>query len=70
MGRYALVVFSEALGVDMPLEHPAVIKGAKIPKPAAKHAPPIPLEFLIALETQAANAENPEGLRMYCILFQ
>ena len=69
MGRYALVVFSEALGVDLPLNHPAVVKGTKIPKPSAKHAPPLTVEFLVALETQAINRENPEGLRVYCSLF-
>ena len=69
MGRYALVVFCEALGISMPLEHPAVIKGAKVPKPSAKHAPPLAVEFLVELETQAIKRENPEGLRIYCSLF-
>ena len=69
MGRYALVVFREALGVDMPLEHTEVIKWTKLPKPSAKHAPPISVEFLVGREKQAINRENPEGLRACCSIF-
>ena len=68
IGRYSLVVFSVAMGIDMSSGHPAAIKGTKLPKPPAKHAP-IPLVLLFMLAKQAGNKENPEGLRAYCSLF-
>ena len=40
LGRYALRVFGEALGIDFPINHPAVIAEAKAPRSKpTKHDP-------------------------------
>ena len=68
MARYSLVVFSEALGLNLPVNHPAVISSAKCPRGIAKCAPCLPTELVFRLEKEACNREQPEGLRLYCSL--
>ena len=68
MARYALVVLAEALGINLPLSHPAVVKATKLTKPKTKHDPIIPAEFVSLLEKEATNKVNLEGVRVYCIL--
>ena len=68
MGKYCLMVFSEALDVLIPPTHPAVIKAAKIRKAAPQQAPAAPLGFIFRIGKEARIRENPEGLRIYCSL--
>ena len=66
-GRRALTVFSEALGVPMPLKHPAVYVAQRVvrTKPQ-KHAPAAPLEFATQLEMHAAGDRNDKNTRFFC----
>ena len=64
MARYSLVVFTEALGVDMPPKRPEVTQWAKLRKPPTRHAPPASWEFIPKLEIEAVNNTNPEGRRV------
>ena len=69
MGRYALRVFGEALGVEFPIDHPAVIAATRTPKSKpTKHAPPITTEFIVALENAVSNEEFPYLKRLFCAL--
>ena len=65
MARYAIVVFTEAMGVSIPVNHPAVVKSTKIPKAKPKHAPVVPTDLVLLIEKEATNPNNPEGLREY-----
>ena len=55
-GRHALTIFSEALGVQLPLKHPAVsVAQRTIKTKPSRHAPAVPLEFAFQLELYAAD---------------
>ena len=60
MARYDLEVFAEALGISMPVTHPSVTKCTKLSKAKPKHAPMAPTEFVILIEKEASNQDNPE----------
>ena len=65
-GRHALVVFPDALGVQMPSKRQAVNVAQRIIKTKqTKHAPAVPLEFSIQLEMYAADARNDKTIRFY-----
>ena len=70
MGRYALRVFSEALGINFPIDHPAVAAAARTnrTKPT-KQAPMVPTEFIKDLEYATVNGEYPYLKRLFCALF-
>ena len=69
-GRYALKVYAEALGVDIPLWHPGVLAVLRKPRPRAlKQAPPMTVDFVIALERLAVSSNKPFGLRYYAAMF-
>ena len=66
-GRHALTVFSEALGVPMPLKHPAVnVAQRAVRTKPQKHAPAAPLEFATQLEMHAADDRNDKNTRFFC----
>ena len=69
-GRYALKVYSEALGVDLPLRHPGVLAAIRKPRTRRlRQAPPITVEFVILLERVAVSRDTPFGLRYYAAMF-
>ena len=69
-GRYALKVYSEALGVDLPLWHPGVLAVVRKLRPRkVRQAPPLPAEFIMALERVAISREEPFGMRYYAAMF-
>ena len=70
MGRYALRVFGEALGVVFPIDHPA-IRGiiSSRAKHKTKTAPMLKTEFLFALEKLACDKAAEPGERLYSALF-
>ena len=67
--RYALLVFSEALGMAIPHDRPAVLRCTRIKAGLSRKAPVVPTDFVFCLEREAANRENPEGSRLYCSLY-
>ena len=69
-GKYALKVFSEALGIPFPIHHPTVVRAARAKRTKAlRQAPMMPLELILKLECTAVSNANPSGLRLYCSLF-
>ena len=72
LARWALKVFDEALSLELPLSHPAVLnavrKGDMGPK-QPKQAPMLPLELLRAIDDACRDESRPYGLRLYSALF-
>ena len=69
MGRYALRVFGEAMGVNFPINHPAVVAAARARKSKpTKHAPVVTTEFIAALEDATENEEFPNLGKLFCAL--
>ena len=69
MGRYALRVFGEALGVVFPIDHPAVRGLACRKTRKTKTAPMLKTEFLFALEKLACDKAAEPSDRLYSALF-
>ena len=66
-GRHAITVYADALGILMPLKHPAVNVAQRVVRTKPKkHAPAVPLEFSIQLELFAADSKNDKNIRFYC----
>ena len=69
-GRYSLKVYAEALGLVLPIWHPGILAVVKKPRKSALHqAPPVPVEFIFALERIADAHEYPWGMRYYASMF-
>ena len=66
-GLRALTVFNEALELGWNLKHPS-IKLAKRdnPRRARRQPPPVPLEFILAVEKTACDGDQPFGIRLFC----
>ena len=69
MGKYALRVFGEALGIEFPIDHPSICAAARTVKTKpTKHAPPVPVEFIKKLEETTENTEFSQAKRLFCAL--
>ena len=69
LGRYALKVYGEALGVVSPTDHPAVLQAVTIVRNKQSSAPGLETEFVLALDAGANDKASPSGKRLYCALF-
>ena len=69
LGRYALKVYGESLGVVFPADHPAILSAVAVIGHKPKPDPSLETDFALALETGACNKEAPSGLRLYYSLF-
>ena len=69
LGRYALKVYGEALGIVFPTDHPAVRQATAVVGHKPKSAPCLETDFLLALDAGANNKESPSGHRLYCSIF-
>ena len=63
LGRYALKVYGEALGVVFPTDHPAVLSAVAVLGHRPKSAPALATEFVFALDAGECNKEAPSGIR-------
>lgn len=69
--KYALRVFSDAIGIPFPPETP--LNHTCCPRETRTPFAPIPLmplPLIMAMEKTAAPNANPTGLRVYCALFR
>ena len=69
-GRYALIVLSEIFELDLPVNHPAVVRNSRTTKrKVVRQAPFIPFNVAILFEKTAACQGAPMGLRVCCSIF-
>ena len=68
-GRYSIKVFAEALGIDIPIEHPSAEDTTRAKQTKkTRRAPPILSKFLQQIETIAADENVTAGKRLFCSL--
>ena len=70
IGRYCLLAFSDAIGIDLPVHEPAVRAASTVARSKPpKSAEGMPLEFVQMLQKSASDPSFPEGAQLSASFF-